>query len=93
MSDVPLARLLLHKALAAKSLDEAQRLIARAIPLMHREEYVRRAPAKRKVIDQELRRRVKRLAHTNPNMTMHQIADAVGLRSSGRVSEVMHGKR
>lgn len=39
----------------------------------------------------ELRRSIQRLAVSD--LTMHDIADAVGVRNIGRVSEVLNGKR
>jgi hypothetical protein len=94
MSNIPLARAHLRNLLAAsKTLSRSDRYsIAFALGYMTRVKYVRRAPGKRKPIDRKLRQQVRDLVrHTS--MTQHQIATRLGLGSSGRVSEVMHGKR
>lgn len=94
MSNIPRARTILERVLLDPSLSTAtRRRISLALSLMTRVKYCRRAPAKRKVIDRKLRRQVRKLVTTRPELTMHEIANAVGLRSGGRVSEVMHGKR
>lgn len=63
-----------------------------AVRLMYREKADRRAPAKRQVIDKNMRKRVKAL-RKGTKLTQHEIANRVGLRSAGRVSEISHGKR
>jgi len=94
MSNVPLARTLLKELVAEYQFDPiAKRRFSRILRLMTRVPYKRRAASKRQVIDKPLRRRIKRLAHYNPDMTEHEIANAVGLRSSGRISEVIHNLR
>lgn len=93
MSNIPRARKLIGFVLDNKSLNPMDRKrLKLALRLMHRVKYCRRAPAKRQVIDRNIRRKVRRLADTT-DMTMHEIANVVGLRSSGRISDVMHGKR
>lgn len=93
MSNVPLARTIIEEVLLTDTISAVgRRQLRRALRLMRRVPYCRRAPSKRKVIDKYLRRRVKMLMD-NTDMTMHEIANKVGLRSSGRISEVAHGKR
>jgi hypothetical protein len=94
MSNIPLARAHLRHLLdTSKTLSLSDRVsINVALKHMKRVKYVRRAPGKRKTIDRKLRQQVRDLVrHTS--MTQHQIATRLGLGSSGRVSEVMHGKR
>jgi hypothetical protein len=93
MSNVPKARDVLHEILADKRVGpRTKRRIHRALALLYREKPDRRAPAKRQVIDKKLRLRVKVLRRTT-DMTQHEIANRVGLRSSGRISDIVHGKR
>lgn len=95
MSDIPRARKLLQQVLTReRALDKVSvQLIKRALTLMQREKYVRRpVSSKRQRIDSDLRRQIRYLAvHTR--LSQHQIANRLGLGSSGRVSEVLHGKR
>jgi hypothetical protein len=94
MSNIPRARELIQQVIDHPLTHMSARGTLRyVLRLMYREEYARRAPAKRQVIDKNLRRRIKRMSRTYPTMTEHEIANAVGLRSSGRISEVLHGKR
>lgn len=93
MSDIPQARTLIEEVLLTDLTPEQRRKLRKALALMKREEYVRRASAKPRRIDKFMRSRIRVLADKNPDMTMHEIANEVGLRSSGRISEVMHGKR
>lgn len=93
MSNVPLARTIIEEVLLTDTISAlGRRQLRRALRLMKRVPYCRRAPAQRKVIDKHLRRRV-RLLIDNTDLTMHEIANKVGLRSSGRISEVAHRKR
>lgn len=93
MSDIPKARALLHEILADKRVGpRVKQKVHRALALLYREKADRKAPAKRQVIDMKLRLRVKRLRRTT-DLTQHEIANRVGVGSSGRISEIMHGKR
>ena len=93
MSDIPRARQLIEHVLDTENPSpEIRHYLKRVLRLMHRVPFCRRAPVKRKKIDRNLRRRVHHLA-TTTDMTMHEIANKVGLRSSGRVSDIMHEKR
>lgn len=93
MSDVPRARAILQNLLLELDLSaRAKREIGRALSLMLRVPACRKAPKKRRVIDQATRRQVRRLVN-GTDWTMHEIANRTGLRSGGRVSEIMHGKR
>lgn len=93
MSNIPRARELIEHVLdTEKPSPEIRHYLRRALRLMRRVPFCRRASAKPMVIDRNLRQRVRQLAETT-DMTMHEIANKVGLRSSGRVSDVMHGKR
>lgn len=93
MSDIIKARENIEDVLEHGKIDaRSRRTLRRALALMYREPAIRRATARRVVIDLIKRREVRRLAATT-DMTAHQIADAVGLRNSGRVSDVLHGRR
>jgi len=63
----------------------------KALTWMRRRKAVRRAPAKGKRITAEQKRRVKAMEHTE--LSQHEIANAVGLTNSGRVSEIMGNLR
>jgi len=67
------------------------RYVRAALPLMKRAKAVRRAPTKQKPITGEQKRVVRALFHSN--LTSHEIANRTGLASSGRVSEILTGKR
>lgn len=96
MSNIPLARSRLADILVRFGSDDitpkARREIKKIIPLLHREKFIRRAKAHRTRITKAMRNEVHRLARTT-NLTYHQIATRVGLGNTGRVSEVLHGKR
>ena len=92
-SNIPMAREIIQMVLAICNLDAVtRRHLHRALALMTRAKPIRRAPAKRTKIDPPTRRKVHNLAHIN-EMTIHEIADATGLRNSGRVSEILNRKR
>ena len=78
---------------AREMVSVAASLLARALALMKREPHVRRAPGKRQRITAAMRQKVIELARTKPTMTEHEIAEAVGLRNAGRVSEILNRKR
>ena len=93
MSNVPKARAVLHEILADRRVGpRTKRKVHRALALLYREKPDRKAPSKRQVIDWKLRKRVKALRRTT-DLTQHEIANRVGLRSSGRISDIVHGKR
>ena len=58
---------------------------------MRRDRPVRRAPATRRPITRVIRQQIHVLSGTD--LTEHEIANEVGIRNSGRVSEVLNGKR
>lgn len=92
MSDIPKARALLNEIETMTDLVTIRRQVRRAIGLMIREPACRRAPEKRVVLDHKIKARIRWLArHTD--LTEHQIAEEVGVRNTGRVSEVLNGKR
>jgi hypothetical protein len=91
-SDIPLARAHLYEAVAYCVMDAtARRHCLTALSLMSRRSAVRRAPVHQQRITPEQKRRVRALQHSE--MTMHEIANAVGLANGGRVSEIMTHKR
>lgn len=92
-SNIVRARQYLILAVKTKSRKDMVSLIQRALRRMYRAKRVRRAPAVKQVIDWRTRREVRYLARHYPKMTIHQIANRVGLRSGGRVSEILHNKR
>ena len=70
----------------------AAEYIWQALFRMGREPYVRKAKAQRIKLDKRTRAKINRLAR-DPNITMQQIASLTGVRSAGRVSEVLNGLR
>jgi hypothetical protein len=94
VSDIVKARYLIEQVLQTDgTLSRTTRLRLRtAHMLMFRAKTIRRAPPQRRAIDRKMRRTIRRLVATT-DMSMHDIANAVGLRSSGRISEVLHHKR
>ena len=93
MSEIIKARDIIGTILREGVMDyTSRRRLHRALALMYRETPVRRAKARRVVIDARKRRAVHRLAE-NTDMTEHDIAQAVGLRNGGRVSDVLNGRR
>jgi hypothetical protein len=93
MSNIPEARIALHGLLSRDDLpEEVVRTLIYAIGLMTRASPVKIAPRKRQDISEEKRREIIRLANET-GMTMHQIANKVGIRNMGRISEILTGKR
>lgn len=97
MSDIPKARRLLYAArqnltLAERELAHVGSLLLQASALLDREPQIRRAPAKHVPITRKLRQQVLSLAATT-QLTQEEIAHVTGLRSPGRVSEILNGKR
>ncbi|MGY3278178.1 hypothetical protein [Bradyrhizobium sp. S3.7.6] len=91
-SNIPKARELLSHVLNTAALSHSTRsTISTALNMMTRSAPVKRAPAVRQTIDRKLRSRVLQLARQD--YTHHEIAEMVGLRNSGRVSEILNGKR
>jgi hypothetical protein len=82
-SNIPLARSLLTTALAERD----WRYVKKALSLMTRASPVRRAPPTHMRINGKQRAAVIALKHSD--LTMHQIANKVGLANGGRVSEIM----
>jgi hypothetical protein len=70
---------------------DVKRLLEQALLLMKRDRPIRRAPAVRTRIDRDMRHQMFRLNASD--LTIHEIANEVGVRNSGRVSEVLNGKR
>lgn len=69
----------------------ARHCLEMAEALMTREPAVKKAPAKRIKITDVIRVQVKALAAEGKSN--HEIAELVGLRNGGRVSEILTGKR
>jgi hypothetical protein len=76
---------------AREMIQASRHLLDLAVSLMTREPAVKKAPAKRIKITEAIRTQVKALAAEGK--TNHQIAEIVGLRNGGRVSEILNGKR
>lgn len=71
----------------------AQGLLNQAVKRMTREPPAKKkAPARSVKITDAIRAQVKALA-AEGTKTNHQIAEIVGLRNGGRVSDILHGKR
>lgn len=102
MSNIPRARDALYRALNLLAilrngkcddvLTDAGLEICNALDDMAREPAIRRAARQTIEIDRKTKARIKKLAR-DKSLTLHQIASATGVRSSGRVSEVLHGLR
>lgn len=90
MSDIVRARFLMRKAASLRA--SAKELDDEAYKLLHRAPPVRKARKRYVKIDAAKRSEIERLA-LDPNLTVQDIAVLTGLRSSGRVSEVLNGKR
>ena len=90
---IPRARGILENLIALNLVDaEAKRHIRRALKLMYREKQIRRAPRSKQVkITPRMRATIHDLL-AGP-LTMHDIADSMGLKRSGTISEIAHGKR
>lgn len=91
-SDIPKARSLLKTALQTGQMSsDIKKYVHAALKLMTRASPVRHVAGKHQYIDNALKRRIRKLARTG--LTEHEIANAVGLRNNGRVSEVLNRKR
>jgi AraC-like DNA-binding protein len=89
---LPPARDMLYEVITSGLIPRTQcRVLKQVLILMYRDTAVRRAPAKRIVIDKAMRKKIFRLANTDLNM--NQIAKEVGLQNQGRISEVLTGQR
>lgn len=88
-SDVPRARALLYEGLKTKDWD----YVEAALPLMVRAKSIRRAKRKQGRITPAQIRAAKIIAAREPNTHCHEIANRTGLANSGRVSEILNGKR
>jgi hypothetical protein len=87
------ARNLIYEVLNTCTLDtRAKSLLQLALDETWREPSVRQAPRLRMQITEETKAQVRSLARST-DMTMVQIADRVGLRNQGRVSEILNNKR
>lgn len=95
MSNIPLARELLtdvYKSARSNLTTEERSSFRKALRLMTRRTPLRRAKLERIAITKKMKKKIVKLAK-DPTMTSHAIANAVGLRNSGRVSEVLHKLR
>ena len=70
----------------------ARSLLERAVVETWRAPAIRQAPKLTLQISDETKAQVRSLAYST-DMTMSQIADRVGLRNHGRVSEILNNKR
>jgi hypothetical protein len=84
------AQLLISKA--HEMIEEGMGLIEEGLAQTYRASPVRRAEIERVDITDDIREAVFDLAQDR-EMTTHQIAEQVGLRNGGRVSEILNGKR
>ena len=91
MSDIPKARDLLNEIEHMVDLLQIRRQVRRALGLMIRAPRIRRAPSRPVIITPTIRKYIFKLARTNH--TIHEIANLTGIRNSGRISEVLNGKR
>jgi hypothetical protein len=89
MSDIAKAREMI--VIANQSIAQAQHCLEFALKLINREPSVKKAPAKFVRITPAIRASVKALKAEGK--TEHEIAQLVGLRNGGRVSEILNGKR
>ena len=70
---------------------DVRKHIKAALKLMTRSSPVRRVAGRKQYISPTLKRKIRKLARTG--LTEHEIANVVGLRNNGRVSEVLNRKR
>ena len=93
MSSVPTARSIISTILLfyPDLPKDVKDLLQQALALMTREKQIRRAPAVRIRINRDMRRKMHVLNASD--LTVHEIADQVGVRNGGRVSEVLNGLR
>lgn len=90
MSNIPAARAYLRVALRTEDPRLVHQAVRSALALLDRRKPARKARGRRGQPTLAQREEIRRLAAANPNMTIHEIANAVGLHNSGRVSEVLH---
>ena len=91
MSQIIVARSIIKSVIDQCTIDRAARLrLNKALKLMHREPPCQHVTGKPQRITAKIRRRIHAL-HGQHNI--HTIANLVGLRNSGRVSEVLRKKR
>ena len=87
------ARMLIATVIDECAIDaRAKSLLEKALNETWRAPSVRQAPRLKMQITPEIKSQVRALAYAT-DMTMSQIADRVGLRNAGRVSEVLNNKR
>lgn len=93
-SNIPRAREILADALAsARTMADYRGAVETALRLMTRASPARRrAPEQSQPMDDALARRVRAMAHGNPDMPLAEIAAQLGV-NPGRVSEALHGQR
>lgn len=94
-SDVPGARELIEQVLLSQlstlaSYDRVR--LRKALVKLYRAKPIRKAPPHRTVITKRKRERVRDLVHGS-KMTFHEIANQTGLNNSGRVTDIMQGRR
>jgi hypothetical protein len=90
MSNLIVARKLLQNARTLHK--QADDLVRDAMKLMRREPPIRKSKPKRVAVTEGMRREIFRLAK-NKDLSIHEIGNRVGLRNSGRVSEILNEKR
>lgn len=93
MSNIPRAREIITEAAAMLPVGNASRaLLMVALPMLVRERPVRRAPATKKPMTSDMKRRIITYAKHHPQAQVADIAVLFGV-NQGRVSEVLTGKR
>src|SRR4249920_1466212 len=93
MSDVPYARNIIIGVRKMPGVPRRAKLwLGKALRNLWRDPPCRKAPSKPVRITAKIRAKVRWLA-ANTKMTMLEIAHATGVRSQGRVSEVLNGKK
>ena len=86
-------RSLIYTVLEECQIDaRAKSLLEAALDASWRAPAVRTAPRLKMQVSDTVKAQVRALAYST-DMTMGQIADRVGLRNQGRVSEILSGKR
>ena len=93
MADIPKARDILLQALEYNMDSQVRTRIETALQHMYRDYSLgRKAPIQSKPVTEETKRLIKIYAKTYPDATQQQIAEYFSV-NSGRVSEVLRGKR
>jgi len=91
-SDIPRARRMISQVLHDMPNNALKKTLAKALSLMFRAKYIRKARPVHQDITDKMRRKIHKL-NPNRNLTQVDIARRVGLRRPASVSEILNEKR